>query len=1673
MRCVLYCFGLLATMFVGEVSASTEAEASVAQSIESRVMSSAYLALPKPSSDESKRLRTDSGKIHWTLSSSVQVQTKEAQVRPKNLSDNLARWDSRFASPSGCNGNVYAIRSLPSGLLVVGGAFSVCGGVSANGIVLYDPSGNTWLPLGAGVNGSVRSISISSNGLLIYVGGTFNTAGGITANHVARVTAIPPYTNWEALGSGSNFGVGGSVNGISLDPSGANLFVTGIFPVAGYNVANNTGTVAASRIARYNISGKTWAALGSGLNGDGRNLVVSDSDVYVSGSFSTAGGVASARLAKFSISGQSWSQPVGGVSLSFIPAGVYQSDVSSGRLFVSGYGSFNSGSVPFRGLAELDTGSNSIVPLSSAVVASGALGFFSAVEAVIDDSVYFGGGFDGLDGVSSSNLIGFRRSSSSWFNVGGGADGEVEAILVVGSSLYLGGRFGSVGQTSSRRFARYDARRDTSTTIFTSPSAHSVANASVTLSASVATSGFPADMGKVEFIGSEGVIDGCSDVDLIGEGDVRYANCSTTSLRVGTHSLVARYQGDSVNFIGTSDPVALTVSAPVLELAPTALPNGHVGIPYSQVVEVSGDAAMEPVSYAVTAGAVPSGLTLLPNGQLSGNPNLMGAYDFTVTATDSSTTSATGGAFSTSRAYTVTTSLQATTATIGTISPSPSLVGQAYSVPVTVTSAQSTPNGVVFCSDGSGASDTKALIGGQATCSLTSSSAGPKTISVVYGVQGNYDASVGTKTHTVQNANQPPVLSYNPAAGTVSFTGAGSALGASAAGSIAVSTQTAATGTGATGLACSIVSGNFVFSGSGTQNASFGPFNTGTTTGSIGMTCTRQASVQTAQLSCTPSNSPGGQLPALNWTLSCPSADAVPPTLTYVPEPNNTVVFPSGNVNQTVSTAIQVNSSGAVGSGSTTLTCAPFTDGQFSAFQLTGGNGQTLSTTQGGQPLQLSCTLGLQLRTTTLSCTETDSPGGVTRGRTWPLTCGPGVATADGEVTVGARNAVRGGQVAIPITFRGEGQTRDFRAEMSFDKTHLTVLQVTPVGGATCARRLAPNDDRIEVQRGTAGPLSAEDTRYCEVRFQVASNAPGGALNLPVAASTCVDTGGASKPCTTSDGRVAVAALDPSPADGAAIVIAGYDGTQTRTLRVVNRGAVPQELSGCTVLPSTGLSVTQPTNFPLAIPVQTERQVTLSCVLPPLNQPRLATLTCDTNDAMRSQMRYGVTCLRLPEGTPLPAEQVLDIEQRAGEQQGTSAARGDSGGTTKGTMTDTVTFLGAPLGGSDGNGRVAVYADAGTPIGKARGEWQAGALRRVATLDVPLLLRGWDKGTSGATERLGQALALRADGAVLAVGAPQGGPTGAGRVYLYQRPAGGWALFDSRTALPDTLEAPSLPGGATLEYGAAITYTPQGDLLVGAPGATVGVSGAGAVFAHAWNGTGFDAPVSVVSAQPVGNGRFGSALAANDDDLLVGAPGEFTASTRTGAAYRLALLGGTPGAPTRLIPTTALAANDQYGAAVAIAGEQWFVGAPGDDTAQGTDSGSVIAFRSGPAPTQLTQLLPATGTQQGAGSALTANDRYLFVGAPQADTTTQADAGRTYVYALKATYAATESPKSALDNAAGRANDQFGRSLVVGNGLLIVGVPQADVILSDTTQLDDVGRADPFLLIELFGNGFE
>lgn len=106
---------------------------------------------------------------------------------------------------------------------------------------------------------------------------------------------------------------------------------------------------------------------------------------------------------------------------------------------------------------------------------------------------------------------------------------------------------------------------------------------------------------------------------------------SGTPTGSGTFTFTAEVT-DSLTTTATKD-LTVTIN-PALTIATTSVPNGTVSTAYSQALATSG--GVGPDSWAVTAGELPAGLSLEQHtGEIVGTPTSVGAFDFTVTATDS------------------------------------------------------------------------------------------------------------------------------------------------------------------------------------------------------------------------------------------------------------------------------------------------------------------------------------------------------------------------------------------------------------------------------------------------------------------------------------------------------------------------------------------------------------------------------------------------------------------------------------------------------------------------------------------------------------------------------------------------------------------------------------------------------------------------------------------------------------------------------------------------------------------------------------------------------------------------------------------------------------------------------------------------------------------------------
>ena len=109
---------------------------------------------------------------------------------------------------------------------------------------------------------------------------------------------------------------------------------------------------------------------------------------------------------------------------------------------------------------------------------------------------------------------------------------------------------------------------------------------------------------------------------------------SGTPTVAGSFSFSVTATDSTTGTAGTvTQSYTLVISAPTIVVNPATLPGGVAALPYNQTLSATGGTA--PYTFAVTAGALPAGLTLNgTSGAITGTPTALASATFTITATD-------------------------------------------------------------------------------------------------------------------------------------------------------------------------------------------------------------------------------------------------------------------------------------------------------------------------------------------------------------------------------------------------------------------------------------------------------------------------------------------------------------------------------------------------------------------------------------------------------------------------------------------------------------------------------------------------------------------------------------------------------------------------------------------------------------------------------------------------------------------------------------------------------------------------------------------------------------------------------------------------------------------------------------------------------------------------------
>lgn len=290
-------------------------------------------------------------------------------------------------------------------------------------------------------------------------------------------------------------------------------------------------------------------------------------------------------------------------------------------------------------------------------------------------------------------------------------------------------------------------------------------------------------------------------------------------------------------------------------------------------------------------------------------------------------------------------------------------------------------------------------------------------------------------------------------------------------------------------------------------------------------------------------------------------------------------------------------------------------------------------------------------------------------------------------------------------------------------------------------------------------------------------------------------------------------------------------------------------------------------------------------------------------------------------------------------------------------------------------------------------------------------------------------------------------PVGLGRAHFRRRLE--ITLLEDRFA-PAVLAHSLYPSGAGPQPYAIFGYSVATDSnyrVVGAPYSTVaGLEAVGQAFVY--DAATNDLLAVLNNPVPAVGDQFGNSVAVSGKYVVVAARYDDDGASDAGSVYIYDLTSLTPTTPIVTLNNPTPDADDNFGAAIAVSGQNVVVGAGNDDTVD-IDAGSAYVY-SLASMTPTTPIVtfdnPASAGGDFFGWSVAISGDTVVVGATQ-DYVGSLSAGSAYVYNLSSLNPTT--PIVTLNNPTPASDDRFGNAVAVSSNTIVVGA-----------YLDDTGATD-------------
>ncbi len=369
------------------------------------------------------------------LFTNIGRQAREGIAALDNNTGDATSWNP---NASNVDPRIALIRTtlISGSTIYIGGQFSNIGGQSRNNIAALDINSalaTSWNP---DADDTVRALA--TNGTLIYAGGSFSSIGGQNRNAIAALdNSIGNATAWnpDPIRNCNCF-----VRINALEVSGSTVFAGGVFDVIG---GQNRFNLA----ALDDISGNatSWIAH---ANDDVLSLAISNSTIYAGGRFSSIGGLERNHIAAL--------DKTTGVATDWNPnanLAVSTLDINSTSTILVGGLFTNVGGQPRNYIAELD------------LITGNATSWNPDANNFIRDfvtsgtTVFVSGDFTNIGGQSRNGIAALDTNSNNalaWNPSFDPGIGSVIKMAISGSSVYVVGRFSSIGGQNRNHIAALD-----------------------------------------------------------------------------------------------------------------------------------------------------------------------------------------------------------------------------------------------------------------------------------------------------------------------------------------------------------------------------------------------------------------------------------------------------------------------------------------------------------------------------------------------------------------------------------------------------------------------------------------------------------------------------------------------------------------------------------------------------------------------------------------------------------------------------------------------------------------------------------------------------------------------------------------------------------------------------------------------------------------------------------------------------------------------------------------------------------------------------------------------------------------------------------------------------------------------------------------------------------------